>query len=124
MSIKSVQNLISPLFLGVDQSPKSEIVVTRDQSMKEEAEALLSHFGIYLEVRFRSVVWEAFTDYYRTNMKAFQYCSLRKCAVERTTATDILVTSTTATDNSTNSFDHDFVKWGLTKNLHEVSYKI
>ena len=56
MSIKSVQNLISPLFLGIDQSPEGEVVVTCDQSMKEEAEALLSHFGIYLEVVFGSVV--------------------------------------------------------------------
>ena len=62
MSIKSVQNLISPLFLGVNQSAKGEVVVTCDKSLKDEAEALLSHFGIYLEVVFGPVVWDAFTD--------------------------------------------------------------
>ena len=56
MSIKSVQNLNSPLFLGIDQSPEGEVVVTCDQSMKEKAEALLSHFGIYIAVVFGPVV--------------------------------------------------------------------
>ena len=57
MSIESGQNLISPLFLGVDQSPEGEVVVTCNQSMEEGTEALLSHFGIYLA--------------YRTSIKAF-----------------------------------------------------
>ena len=64
MFIKSVQKLISPLFLGIDQSPEGEVVVICNQSMKDEAEALLSHFGIYLAVVFGSVLWEAFTDPY------------------------------------------------------------
>ena len=76
MSIKSIQNLISPLFFSVDQSPKGEVVVTCDQSMKYEAEALLSYFGIYLEMKFGLVVWNAFTDPYRTSMKEFQYYPL------------------------------------------------
>ena len=82
--------------------------------MKDEAEALLSHFGIYLEVVFGSVVWEAFTNPYRTSMEAFQYCPLKNCAVERDS-------STIASDDS---FDYNFAKWGLTDDLIKVPHEI
>ena len=75
--------LIVTVFLCVDQSPEGEVVVICNQSMKDEAEALLSHFGIYLEVVFGSVVWKAFTNPYQTTMEEFQYCPLENCAVER-----------------------------------------
>ena len=120
-SIRSIQNLISPLFFGVDQSPEGEVVVTCNQSMKEEAKTLLCHFGIYLKVRFESIVWEDFLDPYRTSMKAFQYCPLRKCVVERTAATDA---SMIVTDDFGNSFDCDFSNLGLTEDLWEVPHKI
>ena len=71
MVIKSVQNLTSPLFLGVDQSAEGEVVVTCDKSLKDETEALLSHFSIYLEVVFGSVVWDTFTNACRVCMKEF-----------------------------------------------------
>ena len=61
MSNKSVQDHISPLLIGVDQSAEGDVVIIYDCSMKEEVETLLSHFGIYLAVIFGSVVWEAFT---------------------------------------------------------------
>ena len=124
ISIKSVHNLIFPLFLGVDQSPEGEVVVTCNQSMKEEAEAVLFHFGICLGVQFGSLVCEAFTDPYRTSMKAFQNCPLIKCAVERTATTEASMTSSIAIDDSANSFDRGFAKWGLTNNLREVPYEI
>ena len=56
MSIKLVQDLITPLFVGVDVSPEGNVVIICDISMKEETEALLSHFGIYVAVIFGIVV--------------------------------------------------------------------
>ena len=61
MAIKSIENLSSPLFLGVDQQADGDVIVTCDKSLREEAETLLSHLGIYLEVVFGAVVWDAFT---------------------------------------------------------------
>ena len=100
MSTKSVQHHISPLFISVDQLPEGDVVIIYDNGMKEEAEALLSPFDIYLAVVFGSVVWEAFTVSYRTNMEARQYCPLKNCAIE-------IDASTIA---SNDSFDCDFVK--------------
>ena len=56
MSTKSVQDHISPFFIGIDRSPKGDVVIICDVSMKEEAETILSHFGIYLAIVFGSVV--------------------------------------------------------------------
>ena len=42
MSTKSIQDHISPLFIGVDQLPVGGVVIICDVSMKEEAEILLS----------------------------------------------------------------------------------
>lgn len=88
--------------------------VIYDVSMKEEAEALLSHFGIYLTNVFGYVVWEAFTELYRTIMEAFQYCPLENCTIDK----DAL---TIASDDS---FDCDFTKCGFTNDLIEISHKI
>ena len=82
--------------------------------MKEEAEALLSHFGIYVAVIFGIVVWEAFTVSYKTSMEAFQYCPVRNCAIERDN-------STIASDKS---FYREFVKCGFTDDLIEISSEI
>ena len=46
MSIKSAQDFISPLLIAVDQFPKGKVVIICNQSMKEEAEAFLSHFAL------------------------------------------------------------------------------
>ena len=81
--------------------------------MKEEAETRLSHFGIYLEVVFGAVVWQAFTDLYQLNMKEFQYCPIRKCAIERLGPTGSSMTSTIASNDSATSIDQCFAKWGL-----------
>ena len=56
MAIKLIENLNSPLFLGVDQLADGKVIVTCDKSLKEEAETLLSHSGTYLEVVFGAVV--------------------------------------------------------------------
>ena len=124
MAIKSIENLSSPLFLRVDQLDNGEVIVTCDKSLKEEAETLLSHFGIYLEVVFGAVVWQAFTDLYRLNMREFQYCPIRKCAIERSAATDSSMTSTIATNDSTTSIDQCFAKWGLHNDFEDVPPEI
>ena len=56
MSIKCRDVFISPMFIAVDVSPTGDVVITCDFDMKSEAEALLSHFGIYLALIFCSVV--------------------------------------------------------------------
>ena len=56
MAIKSIENLSSPLFLDVDQMYNGDVIFTCDKSMEDEAETILSHFGIYLEVVFGAVV--------------------------------------------------------------------
>ena len=86
--------------------------------MKDEEKILLFHFGIYLEVEFGFVLWEAFTDLYSTSMDAFQYYPLKNCSIERTSVTgsSIIV--------SDDNFDCDFTKWELTNNLQEVPNEI
>ena len=123
MAIKSIENHSSPLFLGVDQQADGTVIVTCDKSLRDEAETLLSHLGIYLEVVFGSVVWDAFTDLYRLNMKDFQYCPLRKCAIERVGPSDASMNSTIASNDSATSIDQCFAKWGL-HNDHDVPPEI
>ena len=59
MSIKLIEDLITPLFVGVNVLPEGDVVMIYNISMKEEAETLVSHFGIYAAVIFGYVVWEA-----------------------------------------------------------------
>ena len=82
--------------------------------MKDEAEAMLSHFGIYAVVIFGSVVWEAFTVSYKISMEVFQYCPIKSCAIERDN-------STIASDKS---FGRDFVKCGFTDDVIEIPAEI
>ena len=56
MAIKSIVNLSSPLFLRMDTQEDRKVIVTYDKIMKVKEEAFLSHFAIYLEVIFGSVV--------------------------------------------------------------------
>ena len=71
MSIKCFFNFITSLFLGVDVSPKGEVVVICSLGMKVEAESLLSHFGLYIAHIFCSVVWEAFIVEYKLKMDCY-----------------------------------------------------
>ena len=71
MAIKPIVNISFPLFLGVDTTTEGEVIVTYDKNLKDEGEAILSHFAIYLVVIFGSVVWAAFTKIYRSSMKYF-----------------------------------------------------
>ena len=114
MSTKFIQDHIFPLIISVDQSSKGNVIIIYDISIKEKAETLLSHFGIYLAVAFGSLAWEAFTVFYRTSMETFQYCPVKCCAVE-------IDASTIASDNS---FDHDFAKCGFIGNQIEIPHKI
>ena len=58
MSIKSVVDYITPLFIATNVSPEGDVVIIYDINMKAEAEAegILSHFGIYAALIFGSVV--------------------------------------------------------------------
>ena len=78
MSTKCSDDLITPLFVGVDVSPEGDVIIICNTDLGSEAEALLSHFGIYLAYNFRSVVWEAFTVGYKVNMDGYQYCPKKK----------------------------------------------
>ena len=56
VSTKCSHDLITPLFVGVDISPKVDVVIICNIDLKVEAEVLLSHFGIYAAVIFGSIV--------------------------------------------------------------------
>ena len=78
--------------------------------MKAEAEALLSHLGIYMALIFGSVVWEAFTPQYKMRMDEFQYCSDKKRVVE----------IDTSTIDSTETTDLDFRRMGFTEDVLKI----
>ena len=107
MSTKCRDDFISPIFIAVNVSPTGDVVITFDIDMKSEAEALLSHFGIYLALIFGSVVWEAFTARYKMKMDAFQFCHIKQCAVELDSLTI----------DSTKSTDLDFTKIEFSEDL-------
>ena len=71
MSTKCSDDLITPLFVGVDVSPERDVVIICNIDLRIEAEALLSHFGIHLAFIFGSVVWEAFTVVYKVKMNGY-----------------------------------------------------
>ena len=56
MGVKTQQDYKFPLFLVVDTQEDGSVIVTCDKSFKEEAEAFLSHLGIYLEQIFSVVI--------------------------------------------------------------------
>ena len=86
MSNKCSEDLITPLFVAVDVSPEGDVVIVYDVNLRNEAEVLLSHFGIYLAYIFGSVVWEAFTVSYKASMEPFQYCPVKNYVIERDTS--------------------------------------
>ena len=114
MSVKCKDDYISPMFIAVDVSPTGDIVITCDIDIKEEQEALLSHFGIYLSLIFGSVLWEAFTAQYKMRMDGFQYCPLKKRVVELDNSTI----------DSTKTTDLDFTRTGFSEDLLTISKDI
>ena len=56
MLTKPRQDFVTPLFVGIDISPQGDVVIICNIGMKDEAEAILSYFGIYLAVIFGSIV--------------------------------------------------------------------
>ena len=102
MAVKTQQDFRSPLFLGVDTQPDGSVVVTCDKSVKEEAEAFLSHLAIYLEQIFGVVIWEAFTHDYKESMSCFAYWNTKKCTVEITDNVSPSENSSIASDDSAN----------------------
>ena len=71
MSIKCSDDLISPMFVAVDVSPKGEVIIICNIDTRGETEALLSYFSIYLAYIFGSVVWEAFAVGYKIKIDAY-----------------------------------------------------
>ena len=110
MSIKCKDDYISPMFLAVDVSLTNEVVIYCDIDMKAEAEALLSHLGIYMALIFGSVVWEAFTPQYKMRMDEFQYCPDKKRVLE----------IDTSTIDSTETTDLDFRRMGFTEDVLKI----
>ena len=86
MLTKSAQDLVTPLFVGINVSPEGDVVIICNIGMKEETEAMLLHFSIFLAVIFGSVVWEAFTVSYKASMEPFQYCPVKNYVIERDTS--------------------------------------
>ena len=107
MSTKCSDDFITPMFVAVDELATGEVIITCDIGMKPEAEAFLSHFGVYAAYIFGSVVWEAFTVGYKMQMSDFQFCPIKGCAVE-------IDNSTVGTTEST---DIEFAKCGLSEDL-------
>ena len=107
MSTKYSDDLITPLFVGVDVSPEGDVIIICDIDLRIEAEALISHFGIYLAFIFGSVVWEAFTMGYKVKMNGYQYCPRKNCAIE----------IDNSTIDSDNSVDREFAKCGFTEDV-------
>ena len=107
MSTKCSHDLITPLFVGVNVSPEGDVIIICNIDLKVEAEALLSHFGIYAVVIFGSVVWEAFTVGYKVMANGYQYCPSKNCAVE----------IDNSTIDSDKSVDREFAKCGFTDNV-------
>ena len=56
MLTKSSQDLVTPLFVGIDVSPEGDMILICNIGIEGEAEAMLSNFGIYLAVIFGSIV--------------------------------------------------------------------
>ena len=96
-----------PLFVGVDVSPEGDVVIICGIDLKVEAEALLSHFGIYAAVISGSVVLAAFTVEYRYKMDGYQYCLRKNCAVE----------IDNSTIDSDKSVEREFAKCGFTDDV-------
>ena len=117
MTVKTQQDLRSPLFLGVDTQPDGFVIVTCDNSVKEEAEAFLSHLAIYLEQIFGMVIWETFTHDYKESMLSFKYCNTKKCAVEITDNISPSENSSIVFDNSANYLNGLLSRFGLEQHL-------
>ena len=124
MATKSIVNLGSPLFLGVDTTEEGEGIVTCDKCMKDEGEVILSHFAIYLGMIFGSVVWDTFTNNYRLSLANFPYYPLKKCAIERMAEANTSVSSLIATNNSVADINQFFSNCGLSYDFKEVSHEI
>ena len=114
MSTKCKDDYISPMFIAVDVSLMNEVIIYCDIDMKAEAEALLSHLGIYMALIFGSVVWEAFTPQYKMRMEQFQYCPDTKLVVE----------IDTSTIDSTETTDLDFRRMGFTDDVLKIPDEI
>ena len=92
--------------------------------MKVKGEAFISHFAIYFEAIFGSIVWDALTNDYRLSMANFQYCPMKKCAIETTAEPDVSVPSLVATHDSAAEINQFFSNCRLSHNFDKFPYEI
>lgn len=56
--------------------------------MKEEAEILVVHLSVYLEVMFRLVIWKFSSPAHRCEMSQYVFCHKAKCMIKVTKEDD------------------------------------
>jgi hypothetical protein len=60
MCVKSIMDLETPLFIGVDMKWNGNIVATSDSSLAQEAQMFIAHLPLYLEHAHGNMIWKWF----------------------------------------------------------------
>jgi hypothetical protein len=58
--VKSITDVETPLFIGVDMKLNGDIVATSDSSLAQEAQMFIAHLPFYLEHALRNMIWKWF----------------------------------------------------------------
>ena len=82
MSIKTQENFRSPLFIGANIQPDGSIIISCNIVLKEEAETLVAHLPIYLEVIFGTAIWQFISPAFKIEMSQFIFYNEAKCVIE------------------------------------------
>jgi hypothetical protein len=67
--VKSIMDLETPLFIGVDMKWNGGIVATSDASLAQEAQMFIAHLPLYLEHALRNMIWKWFLSEHRIFME-------------------------------------------------------
>jgi hypothetical protein len=67
--IKSITDLETPLFIGVDMKWNGDIVATSDVSLATEAQMIIAHLPLYLEHALGNKIWKWFLPDHRVFME-------------------------------------------------------
>jgi hypothetical protein len=67
--VKSITDLETPLFIGVDMKWNGNIVATSDSSLAQEAQLFIAHLPLYLEHALRNMIWKWFLPEHRIFME-------------------------------------------------------
>jgi hypothetical protein len=74
--VKSITDLETPLFIGVDMKWNGDIVATSDSSFGQEAQMFIAHLPLYLEHILGNLIWKWFLPEHRVFMQEnFEYSS-------------------------------------------------